>query len=72
MLAIGPATNLPQFRIVNTYQAQDNFNYVMGNHQFKAGVNYTYQRSPNGFLPAVNGSFQFLNWANFWPTLPEP
>jgi hypothetical protein len=70
-LAIGPATNLPQFRIVNTYQAQDNFNYVMGKHQLKAGVNYTYQRSPNGFLPAVNGSFQFLNWANFINNVPR-
>lgn len=70
-LAVGPATNLPQFRIVNTYQAQDNFNYVMGKHQLKAGVNYTYQRSPNGFLPAVNGSFQFLNWANFANNIPR-
>ena len=45
---------------MNTYQAQDNFNYVIGKHQFKAGVNYTYQSSPNGFLPSVNGQFQFL------------
>src|SRR6185312_1576084 len=30
LLAIGTATNLPQFRIVNTYQAQDNWNYVAG------------------------------------------
>ena len=56
LLSVGTATNFPQFRIVNTYQAQDNFNYVMGKHQIKAGVNYTYQRSPNGFLPTVNGS----------------
>ncbi|HEX3155633.1 MAG TPA: carboxypeptidase regulatory-like domain-containing protein [Candidatus Angelobacter sp.] len=65
LLAVGPATNLPQFRIVNTYQAQDNFNYVLGKHQLKAGVNYTYQVSPNGFLPAVNGSFRFDNWSAF-------
>jgi hypothetical protein len=71
LLAVGPATNLPQFRIVNTYQAQDNFNYVVGKHQLKAGVNYTYQRSPNGFLPAVNGSFQFLNWSNFLTNTPR-
>jgi hypothetical protein len=71
LLAVGPATNLPQFRIVNTYQAQDNFNYVVGKHQLKAGVNYTYQRSPNGFLPAVNGSFQFLNWSNFLANTPR-
>ncbi len=61
-MSIGTATNLPQFRIVNTYQAQDNWNYVVGKHTFKAGVNYTYQRSPNGFLPQVNGSFRFDGW----------
>ncbi len=71
LLSVGTATNLPQFRIVNTYQAQDNFNYVMGKHQIKAGVNYTDQRSPNGFLPTVNGSFQFLDWANFMANTPR-
>ncbi len=70
-LAIGPATNLPQFRIVNTYQAQDNFNYVLGNHQFKAGVNYTHQVSPNGFLPGVNGSFNFADWSTFIANTPR-
>jgi Carboxypeptidase regulatory-like domain len=70
-LSVGPATNLPQFRIVNTYQAQDNFNYVIGKHQLKAGVNYTHQVSPNGFLPGVNGSFQFQNWASFITNTPR-
>ena len=62
-LSVGTATNLPQSRIVNTWQAQDNWNYVIGKHTFKAGVNYTFQRSPNVFLPNINGAFQFLNWA---------
>ncbi len=61
-LAVGTATNLPQSRIVNTWQAQDNWNFVMGKHTFKAGVNYTFQRSPNVFLPNINGAFQFANW----------
>jgi hypothetical protein len=61
-LALGTATNLPQDRIVNTWQAQDNWNYVVGKHTFKAGVNYTFQRSPNIFLPNINGAFQFLDW----------
>ena len=56
---MGTATNLPQSRIVNTWQAQDNWNFVMGKHTFKAGVNYTFQRSPNVFLPNLNGAFQF-------------
>ncbi len=59
LLSIGTATNLPQARIVNTWQAQDNWNYVMGKHTLKAGVNYTFQRSPNVFLPAINGAFRF-------------
>ncbi|HEY3770091.1 MAG TPA: carboxypeptidase regulatory-like domain-containing protein, partial [Candidatus Angelobacter sp.] len=70
-LGIGTATNLPQFRIVNTYQAQDNFNYVWGKHQLKAGVNFTHQVSPNGFLPAVNGSYTFANWSTFAQNVPS-
>jgi hypothetical protein len=59
MLGFGPATNIPQQRIVNTWQAQDNWNYILGKHSFKAGVNWTYQRSPNIFLPTLNGAFRF-------------
>ena len=63
-LSLGTATNLPQGRIVNTWQAQDNWNFVKGKHTFKAGVNWTYQRSPNSFLPSVNGAFQFDGWSD--------
>jgi hypothetical protein len=70
-LGFGPATNLPQGRIVNTWQAQDNWNYVVGKHQFKAGVNWTYQRSPNVFLPNINGSFRFANFTDFANNLPN-
>jgi Carboxypeptidase regulatory-like domain len=66
LLGFGPATNLPQGRIVNTWQAQDNWNYVMGKHQLKAGVNWTYQRSPNIFLPLINGQFRYLDWDGFF------
>jgi hypothetical protein len=64
-LGIGPATNLPQARLVNTWQAQDNWNYVVGKHNFKAGVNWTYQRSPNIFLPTLNGQYRFFSEAQF-------
>jgi hypothetical protein len=64
LLPIGTATNLPQSRIVNTWQAQDNWNFVMGKHTFKAGVNYTFQRSPNIFLPAINGAYRFDSWGD--------
>lgn len=61
-LSFGPADNLPQGRIVNSYQLQDNWNYIRGRHALKAGVNFTYQRSPNYFLPFVNGGYNFQNF----------
>jgi hypothetical protein len=70
-LGFGPATNLPQQRIVDTWQAQDNYNYVLGRHQLKAGVNWTYQRSPNIFLPNVNGQFRFSSWNSFFANTPN-
>jgi hypothetical protein len=70
-LGYGPATNLPQQRIVNTWQAQDNWNYVMGKHQLKAGVNWTYQRSPNIFLPNINGQFRFADWNSYFANTPN-
>jgi hypothetical protein len=67
-LGFGPATNLPQSRLVNNWQAQDNWNYVFGRHQLKAGVNWTYQRSPNIFLPQVNGAYRFSSLNSFLTT----
>jgi len=70
-LAVGAATNLPQSRIVNTWQVQDNWNYAMGKHTLKAGVNWTYQRSPNVFLPLIDGAFRFGSWTNFANNVPN-
>ncbi len=70
-MAVGAATNLPQSRIVNTWQAQDNWNYVAGKHTFKAGVNYTFQRSPNVFLPTIDGAFRYSSWATFATNTPN-
>jgi hypothetical protein len=70
-LGFGPATNLPQQRIVNTWQGQDNWNYVVGKHTVKAGVNFTYQRSPNIFLPNINGQFRFAGWDQFFADTPN-
>jgi len=69
--AVGAATNLPQSRIVNTWQGQDNWNFVMGKHTLKAGVNYTFQRSPNIFLPNLDGAFRFANWSSFVTNTPN-
>ncbi len=71
LLGYGPATNLPQQRIVNTWQAQDNWNLVMGKHQLKAGANWTYQRSPNIFLPTINGAFRFSSWNSYFANTPN-
>src|SRR6266851_4296881 len=70
-LGFGPATNAPQGRIVNTYQLQDNWSYFRGRHSWKAGVNFTYQRSPNKFLPVLNGSWRFTNWGTFGSDIPN-
>lgn len=63
-IPVGAATNLPQSRLVNTWQVQDNWTYVLGKHALKAGANWTYQRSPNIFLPAIDGAFRFQNWGD--------
>jgi hypothetical protein len=70
-LGFGPATSAPQGRIVNTYQFQDNWTYTLGRHAIKAGANFTYQRSPNFFLPNNNGSFSYTNWVRFAANLPS-
>jgi hypothetical protein len=71
LLGYGPATNQPQGRIINTYQLQDNLSYVKGRHQIKAGVNYTYQLSPNPFLPNANGRFNYADWSHFGANFPS-
>jgi hypothetical protein len=55
----GVGAGFPQGRIVDTWQVQDNWSDVVGRNQFKAGVNFTHQLSPNTFLPAINGVFVF-------------
>jgi len=69
-LGYGAGTTMPQGRIVNDWQIQDNLNYQLGKHHLKAGINWTYQRSPNVFLPYLNGSFSFKNWTNYLVSTP--
>lgn len=71
LLGFGPATNAPQGRIVKTIQIQDNWNYFRGSHQFKAGVNYTYQHSPNRFLPNLNSAWRFQNLGALGDNVPN-
>jgi len=70
-LDYGPAINAPQGRIVNNYQVQDNWSYIVGRHQFKSGINWTHQRSGNRFLPNVNGRFNYPNFASYIANIPS-
>ena len=61
--SIGPATNLPQGRVVTVYQYQDNFSKTLGKHQLKMGLDIRKLTNAVPFLPNVNGSFTFNNIA---------
>jgi Carboxypeptidase regulatory-like domain/TonB-dependent Receptor Plug Domain len=58
-LGFGIANNLPQGRTINNTQIQDNFSLVHGHHTFKFGGEFYKQRSPNSFLPNINGTYTF-------------
>ncbi len=58
-LPFGMQSNLPQGRLINNSQWQDNASLLMGRHTFKFGGEYYRQRSPNVFLPNINGTFTF-------------
>lgn len=67
----GVGAAFPQGRVVDTWQLQDNWSYVVGKNQFKAGVNFTHQLSPNTFLPAINGVFVFNSLNDFVSGQPQ-
>jgi outer membrane receptor protein involved in Fe transport len=70
ILSMGRANNLPQGRISNTYSLQNNANWQHGRHSFKFGGEWDQQRSPNVFLPNVNGTFLFADIQNFLNNTP--
>jgi hypothetical protein len=69
-LSLGPATNLPQHRIINTTQIQDNASWQVGRHTLKFGGEFNQQRSPNVFLPTGNGEFVFGSFNSFIANTP--
>lgn len=71
LLGFGPPTNMPQGRIVNSYQLQDNFSFTLKNHELKWGANITNQRSPNVFLPNYNGAYTFTDWGAYAANTPS-
>jgi len=58
-LTFGMQNNLPQGRTINNSQVQDNLSLIHGHHTFKAGGEFYKQRSPNTFLPQINGTYLF-------------
>ncbi len=70
-LGYGLATNLPQYRLVNSYQFQDNVSKQYGRHSLKMGVQIIKDNIPLGFLPTVNGQFQFTSFQNYVNNTPS-
>jgi len=65
LAGFGYSTNFPQGRIINVYQVQDNASWQVGKMTIKLGGEYSKQRSPNVFLPVINGSFSYRNFNNY-------
>jgi outer membrane receptor protein involved in Fe transport len=57
LFSVGPATNLPQGRLVEAYQYSDNLSYTIGSHQFKGGIDFRKLNNVAPFLPNVNGAY---------------
>lgn len=62
--SLGLASNLPQGRIVKTGQTQDNATWSFGPHSITFGGEFSYQNSPNTFLPNQDGTFTYTNYSN--------
>lgn len=58
-VSFGMQNNLPQGRLVNVSQWQGNASWVTGRHTLKFGGEYGRQRSPNVFLPNINGTYTY-------------
>lgn len=58
-LSFGLATNLPQNRLLNTYQVSNQWSLVKGRHFIKAGVEFHRNLTTLFFLPSINGAFTF-------------
>lgn len=61
LTTIGLGNTYPQGRLINNSQWQSNHTFTHGRHTVKFGGEYDRQRSPNQFLPSVNGTFTFYN-----------
>jgi outer membrane receptor protein involved in Fe transport len=68
--SIGPATNLPQGRIVRVAQFADTLNWTLGNHTLTMGVDFRDLNNSVPFLPNFNGAFRFNSTARIVANAP--
>jgi hypothetical protein len=59
LTAFGSPNNLPQSRVVDTWQVQDTVSQTLGNHAIKYGADIRHQKVDNFFLPNFLGTYQF-------------
>jgi hypothetical protein len=64
-LGYGYSSALPQGRTVKVTQVQDNATWTRGRHTFSFGGEWSFQNSPNPFLPNYNGSFSAGSFQSF-------
>jgi outer membrane receptor protein involved in Fe transport len=64
-LAFGVQNNLPQGRLNDNYQFQNNISLVLGRHSLKAGVDVKRRLTDSNFLPNQNGTFTFTTLTRF-------
>jgi outer membrane receptor protein involved in Fe transport len=66
----GLAYNLPQYRLINSYQYQDNLSKQMGRHSLKMGFQEINDTTPIGFLPNADGVYSFSNFQQYLNNTP--
>ncbi|PWT79821.1 MAG: hypothetical protein C5B44_06280, partial [Acidobacteria bacterium] len=71
MQAEGPATNLPQGRIVEVTQVSDTLTWTKGRHTMVFGVDYRHLNNSVPFLPNLNGSFNYSSIARLVANQPN-
>ena len=57
--ALGIAVNIPQFRYNDTYQFQNTFTWVPGNHAVKLGLDFRHLYVKSWFVPTVRGRLSY-------------
>jgi hypothetical protein len=64
-LGYGYSSSFPQGRVVKVTQVQDNATWTHGRHTFSFGGEWSYQNSPNSFLPSYNGGLTSGSFQSF-------